>query len=73
MLPELYNVVRFGDHGLQILPSNGRLSYAHAKVEVPERLDGSLTIYYQDKCLLTTSAPAEAPVIRARNLLRIYR
>lgn len=60
------NVVRFAGQRLQILPSNGRLSYTHARVEVHERLDGSLAVYYQGHCLLTTPAPAEAPVIRAR-------
>ena len=34
------NVVRFGEHRLQILPTNGRLSYARARVEVQERMDG---------------------------------
>jgi len=32
------NVVRFGEHRLQILPTNGRLSYTRARVEVHERL-----------------------------------
>lgn len=64
------NVVRFGEHRLQIQPSNSRLSYAHARVEVHERLDGSLAVYYQGRCLATTPAPSEAPVIRARKLTR---
>ncbi len=64
------NVVRFGEYRLQLLPSNGRLSYAHVRVEVHERLDGSLAVYYQGHCLTTTPAPAEAPVIRARKLAR---
>ena len=38
------NVVHFGEHRLQILPTNGRLSYARARVEVHERLDGSLAV-----------------------------
>ncbi len=59
------NVVRFGKHRLQILPSRERISYAHARVEVHERLDGSLGLFYQGRCLLTTPAPPEAPVIRA--------
>jgi hypothetical protein len=60
------NVVRLGEHRLQIQPTNGRLSYAHALVEVHERLDGSLAVYYQGHCLLTTPAPPEAPVLRVR-------
>ena len=65
------NVVRFGEHRLQIQPSNGRLSYAHARIEVHERLDGSLAVYYQGHCLATTPAPPEAPVIRARQFARL--
>ena len=65
------NVVRFGEHRLQILPSNGRLSYARARVEVHERLDGSLAVYYQGHCLATKPAPPEAPVLRVRNIARV--
>ena len=41
------NVVCFGGHRLQIEPTNGRASYARARVEVHERMDGSLAVYYQ--------------------------
>jgi len=64
------NVVRFGEHRLQIMPTNGRLSYVKAKVEVHERMDGSLAVYYQGQCLLTKPAPPEAPVLRVGNMLR---
>jgi transposase len=64
------NVVRFGEHRLQIMPTNGRLSYTKVKVEVHERMDGSLAVYYKGQCLLTSSAPSEAPVIRARSTAR---
>jgi len=64
------NVVRFGKHRLQIMPTNGRLSYAKAKVEVHERMDGSLAVYYKGQCLLTKSAPPEAPVLRVRSTAR---
>jgi transposase len=64
------NVVRFGEHRLQIVPTNGRSSYAKAKVEVHERMDGSLAVYYNGQCLLTKPAPPEAPVLRARNIPR---
>ena len=60
----LDNVVRFGEHRLQIMPSNGRLSYARARVEVHERMDGSLAVYYEEHCLATSQAPPEAPVLR---------
>ena len=65
-------MVRFGEHRLQIMPTNnGRLSYARARVEVHERMDGSLAVYYQGHCLATKPAPLEAPVLRARNIARV--
>ena len=67
----LDNVVRFGGHRLQILPTNGRLSYARARVEVHERLDGSLAVYYQGYCLAIKPAPPEAPVLRLRSTARV--
>ena len=48
------------------MPTNGRLSYVRARVEVQERMDGSLAVYYQGHCLATKQAPPEAPVLRAR-------
>ncbi len=67
----LDNVVRFAGHRLQITPTNGRLSYARARVEVQERMDGSVAVYYQGCCLATLPAPPEAPVLRARNTTRL--
>jgi transposase len=64
------NVVRFGKHRLQIMPTNGRLSYVKANVEVHERMNGSLAVYYKGQCLLTRLAPPEAPVLRVRNTAR---
>jgi transposase len=64
------NVVRFGGCRLQIMPTNGRLSYVKAHVEIHERMDGSLAVYYQRQCLLTRSAPPEAPLLRARSAAR---
>ena len=55
----LDNVVRFGEHRIQIISTNGRLSYAKAKVEVQERMDGSLAVYYKGQCLATRPAPPE--------------
>ena len=60
------NTVRFFNHRLQIQPDRLRASYAKARVEVHERLDGSIAVYYRYRCLLTTPAPAEAPALRAR-------
>ncbi len=64
------NVVRFGGHRLQIMPTNGRLSYVKANVEVQERMNGGLAVYYKGQCLLTRPAPPEAPVLRARSTTR---
>jgi hypothetical protein len=58
------NVVKFKGERLQIMPTNGRMSYAHANVEVHVRLDGRLGVYYQENYLLTRQAPSEAPLQR---------
>ena len=60
------NTVTLGEHRLQILAKEGRQGYARARVQIHERLDGSLAIYHQGRPLLTTPAPATAPVLRAR-------
>ncbi|MDP2726489.1 MAG: ISNCY family transposase, partial [Dehalococcoidia bacterium] len=61
------NVVRLGEHRLQIMSSEQRASYARTRVEIYERLDGSLAVYHQGQCLATKQAPAEAPVLRSRS------
>jgi transposase len=60
------NTVQFGEHRLQIRPSRERTSYARVQVEVHERLDGSLAVYYHGQCLTTQAAPLTAPQLRAR-------
>jgi hypothetical protein len=65
------NVVSFFGHRLQIMPTNGRPSYARIRVEVHERLDGSIAVYHQGQCLATMVACAEAPILRARKLSRL--
>ena len=60
------NTVRFNGRALQLLPGLDRLSYAHARVEVQERLDGSLVVCYQGKVIATTEAPPHAVTLRAR-------
>jgi hypothetical protein len=60
------NTVRFGEHRIQIQPDRHRSSYARARVEVQQRMDGSIAVYYSNRCLLTTPAPAEAPVLRVQ-------
>jgi len=60
------NVVALGTQRIQIHPCNGRQNYHRARVEIQERMDGSLAVYYQGKCLATKPAPAEAPVLRVQ-------
>lgn len=60
------NTVRLGEHCLQILPGKDRPSYAKARVEVREGLDGQVSVYYKGQCLASKPAPPEAPVLRAR-------
>jgi len=60
------NTVRLEEHRLQLLPGRQRSSYARAHVEVQERLDGSLAVYYEGRLLASKPAPVEAPVLRAR-------
>jgi len=58
------NVVRFGPHRLQIMPSNGRSSYARARIEIRQGLGGDLSLYYKGHCLITRPASLEAPTLR---------
>lgn len=60
------NVVALGTQRIQIHPCNGRQNYHRARVEIQERMDGSLAVFYQEKCLATKPAPAEAPVLRVQ-------
>jgi hypothetical protein len=60
------NVVALGAQRIQIHPCNGRQNYHRARVEIQERMDGSLAVYYQGKCLATKPAPVEAPVLRVQ-------
>ncbi len=64
------NTVRWRDGSLQLLAGRERVSYARAQVELHERLDGSVAIYYQGQCLAARPAPPSAPVLRARKAPR---
>jgi len=61
------NGVAFRNHRLPVHPGNGRPSYYRARVEIQERMDGSLAVYDQGKCLAIQPAPAEAPVLRVQS------
>ncbi len=62
------NVVRFNAVRLQVLPTRDRSSYARCKVEVQERLDGSLAVYYKGHHLPTRPAPLEPVPLRRPRL-----
>ncbi len=54
------NTIRFAGRTLQ------RPSYAYARVEVQERLDGSLVVSYQGEKIASTQAPDNPVKLRAR-------
>ena len=60
------NTVRFFDRTLQLLPGLDRLSYTHARVDVQERLNGSLLVTYQWKIIAIQEAPPHPVTLRAR-------
>lgn len=60
------NTVQFGQQRIQVLAGQERRSYAQVTVQVHERFDGSLAIFYAGVCLASTEAPLEAPQLRAR-------
>lgn len=65
------NTVRFDKKRLQLLQSKVHPNLARQRVEVHERLDGSLAVYYQGECLATAEAPKEASALRARGGPRV--
>ena len=60
------NTVKLGEHTLQLLPGPDRYSYSRARVEIQERLDGSLVVAYQGNVIATKEAPPHAAALRAR-------
>jgi transposase len=64
------NTVRWRDGSLQLLAGRDRVSYARAQVELHERLDGSVAVYYRGQCVATRPAPPSAPILRARKAPR---
>jgi transposase len=61
------NVIKYNGKRLQLVPTNGRTSYAHARVEIHVRLDNSLAVYYQKNYLPFIPATADAPLQRMIN------
>jgi len=58
------NTVKYQWRTLQLLPDQDRRSYAGRTVEVWERLDGDLTVLYEDQEIATQEAPPRASVLR---------
>lgn len=61
------NTVRFQRQLLQLLPGATRISYARARVQVHQHLDGSLAVFVGDERVASQPAPAEPPVLRAKS------
>ena len=60
------NTVQYHGRTLQLYPSTERPSYAGARVEVQERLDGRLLVRHRNQILTPQEAPALASQLRAR-------
>jgi len=60
------NTVQYHGRILQLFPHADRTSYAGARVEVQERLDGGLFVSYRGKVLTPSEAPALAASLRAQ-------
>jgi|TARA_Y100000294_G_C8545495_1_gene332944 hypothetical protein len=58
------NTVQYHGRSLQLFPHADRPSYAGARVEVQERLDGSLFVSYRGTALIPSEAPALAASLR---------
>ena len=48
------HTIRFGPHRIDIPPGGPRRSYARGPVELHQRFDGTLAIYYEGTCLTQT-------------------
>ncbi len=60
------NTVQYHGRVLQLFPDANRPSYAGARVEVQERLDGSVLVSYRGKILTPQDAPPLAVTLRAQ-------
>jgi hypothetical protein len=62
----LDDTIHFAGQPLQLHPTPARAGWARARVEVHERLDGSLAVVDRGTVSVTTAAPPDAPTLRAR-------
>ena len=67
------NTLRFEGRVLQLPPGPDRVSYAHTVVEVHERLDHSIVVYYRGRQLIAVPGEARLPLrTRRRRDQRAY-
>jgi transposase len=62
----LDNTVTLDEQAFQLLPGPGGRSYARRRVEIQERLDGSIVVFYQGARVASHPAPEGAVLLRAR-------
>ncbi len=60
------NTVRFGQHVIDIPPSDHRHSYAHVRVEVQERFNGTFAVYLDGHCIAKKVQAAATATYRTR-------
>jgi transposase len=60
------NTISLQDRVVQLECGPGRYTYANRRVEVDERLDGSIAVFYQGIKLALTCAPVATPLLRSR-------
>jgi transposase len=64
------NLVRLDGQVISVPPGHPARGYARALVEVQERLDGSLVVYYQGRCIAQQEPPVEPRALRTRRRRR---
>lgn len=60
------NTVTLGEMTLQLLPGADRVSYARSRVEIQERLDGSVVVCHHGRVIATREAPSSPVTLRGR-------
>lgn len=61
------NTLRYRGHTLQLAPDGKRASYAGARVEVLEGLDGSLRVLHEGRIIPSQKAPPRPGILRTAN------
>jgi len=61
------NTVTLGEITLQLLPGVDSVSYARSRVEIQERLDGSVVVCHHGRVIATREAPLTPVMLRGRS------